>query len=186
MTNPMTPERIEEIKPYFTNEQLDELSREYRTMPTDGEGYAIEPEYEGMVARGYIVKLISDVKTARTALEEVERKHGDTGNALEIKRMLLEKANYEAGRQRVFKESAERKLAEAQQTIATLQSENERLSSLLPVLMDAMDLFKSEVELKVTIPGNEEARKMIYKWSLENPSPDFQETIGNKEGSDKA
>jgi hypothetical protein len=117
----MTPERIEEIKPYFTNEQLDELSREYRTMPTDGEGYAIEPEYEGMVARGYIVKLISDVKTARTALEEAERKRGDTGNALEIKRMLLEKANYEAGRQRVFKESAERKLAEAQQTIAQQQ-----------------------------------------------------------------
>lgn len=114
----MTPERIKEIKPYFTNEQLDELSREYRTMPTDGEGYAIEPEYEGMVARGYIVKLISDVKTARAALEEAEHKLGDTGNALEIKRMLLEKANYEAGRQRVFKESAERKLAEAQQTIA--------------------------------------------------------------------
>ncbi|MBT2287995.1 hypothetical protein J7E73_02390 [Paenibacillus albidus] len=62
-------------------------------------------------------------------------------------------------------------LFEAQQTTDTLKSENKRLSSLLPVLKDAMDLFKSEVELKVTIPGNEEARKMIYKWLLENPSP---------------
>jgi hypothetical protein len=69
----MTPERIEEFKHYFTDEQLDEMSREYRTMPTDGEGYAIEPEYEGMVARGNIVKLVSDVKTARAALEESQQ-----------------------------------------------------------------------------------------------------------------
>ncbi|MDH6371785.1 hypothetical protein M2444_003584 [Paenibacillus sp. PastF-3] len=110
-----TPERIEEIKHYFTDEQLDEMSREYRTMPTDGEGYAIEPEYEGMVARGNIVKLISDVKTARAALEESQQRIGK----LELYVKSLE-FNREDTQKRVNEKLRERdtKLAEAQQTIA--------------------------------------------------------------------
>ncbi|MEK8215528.1 hypothetical protein [Paenibacillus sp. FSL L8-0463] len=50
---------------YFTNLQLDELSKEYRTMSTDGEGNSIEPEYNSMAVRGDITKLVSDVKLAR-------------------------------------------------------------------------------------------------------------------------
>lgn len=50
---------------YFTNQQLDELSKEYRTMSTDGEGNIIEPEYNSMAVRRDITKLIYDVKLAR-------------------------------------------------------------------------------------------------------------------------
>ncbi|OMD08377.1 hypothetical protein [Paenibacillus odorifer] len=75
---------------------------------------------------------LEDTIELLAALEEAEHKLGDTGNALEIKRMLLEKANYEAGRQRVFKESAERKMAEAQQTIA-------RYKSALQIIRDNTD-----------------------------------------------
>ncbi|MFD1776672.1 hypothetical protein [Paenibacillus rhizophilus] len=50
---------------YFTNQQLDELSKEYRTMSTDGEGRSIEPEHNSMAVRGDITKLVSDVKLAR-------------------------------------------------------------------------------------------------------------------------
>ncbi|AKG36111.1 hypothetical protein [Paenibacillus durus] len=58
---------------YFSDEQLDELGKEYRTVPTDGLGYPIEPEYNSMSVRGDIVKLIADVKTARAALKEERR-----------------------------------------------------------------------------------------------------------------
>ncbi|MEK5416324.1 hypothetical protein [Paenibacillus sp. FSL L8-0708] len=97
-----TPERIEEIK------------------QTADDSWFAADNSRGAEAhlRGEVFALCEGTNELLAALEEAEHKLGDTGNALEIKRMLLEKANYEAGRQRVFKESAERKLAEAQQTIA--------------------------------------------------------------------
>lgn len=118
----MTPERIEEIKPYFTNEQLEQLSREYRTMPTDGEGYAIEPEYEGMAARGNIVKLVSDLKASRVALEESQQRIGK----LELYVKSLE-FNRDDTQKRVNEKLRERdtKLVEAQQTIVQQQAELE-------------------------------------------------------------
>ncbi|OBA07848.1 hypothetical protein A9P44_00405 [Paenibacillus polymyxa] len=60
------------MKPYFTNEKLDELSKEYRTMPIDGEGRSYEPEYNGMVVRSDITKLVEDVKAARKQYYAVE------------------------------------------------------------------------------------------------------------------
>ncbi|KGE18464.1 hypothetical protein [Paenibacillus wynnii] len=97
----------EKIKFYFAIEQLDELSRVYRTMPTDGEGYPIEPEYEGMIARGNIVKLVSDVKTARDALTEAQQ---------EVKEWQEEAKQWRD--EFVDKNNA---LGEAQQTIARQQ-----------------------------------------------------------------
>ncbi|MEK5397485.1 hypothetical protein [Paenibacillus sp. FSL K6-2859] len=124
----MTPERIEEIKHYFTDEQLDEMSREYRTMPTDGEGYAIEPEYEGMVARGNIVKLVSDVKTARAALEESQQRNGKLElyvKSLEFNREDTQKRANEKLRER------DTELGEAQQTIARQQQTWKKLRDVV-------------------------------------------------------
>lgn len=36
---------------YFTNQLLDELSKEYRTMSRDGEGNSIEQEYNSTAVR---------------------------------------------------------------------------------------------------------------------------------------
>lgn len=51
--------------PYFTNEQLEFISKEYRTIPVDGEGRSYEPEYNSMQVRSDVLKLISDVRQAR-------------------------------------------------------------------------------------------------------------------------
>lgn len=51
--------------PYFTNEQLEVLSKEYRTIPVDDEGYSFEPEYNNMIVRSDVLKLISDVRQGR-------------------------------------------------------------------------------------------------------------------------
>lgn len=114
----MTPERIEQIKPYFTNEQLDELSREYRTMPTDGEGYAIEPEYEGMAARGNIVKLVSDLKASRAALEESQQQVEEQRDINEGVRVMARDWHAEAKHWKAEHERSRGELAEVQQTIA--------------------------------------------------------------------
>lgn len=62
-------------------------------------------------------------------------------------------------------------LTEAQQTIARLTSENDRLGSLVPVVKEASEL------LSWRDPGGGQgqvqALKLIYKWATENPSPDF-------------
>jgi hypothetical protein len=178
----MTPERIEEFKHYFTDEQLDEMSREYRTMPTDGEGYAIEPEYEGMVARGNIVKLVSDVKTARAALEKSQqliRKLELYVKSLEFNREDTQKRANEKLRER------DTELVEAQQTIATLQAEKKRFDSLIVVLKDSTELMSWRDPGGGR--GQGEALKMIYIWLSENPSPKYLAALeGNKEGSDKA
>ncbi|MEK5417237.1 hypothetical protein BSK49_16450 [Paenibacillus odorifer] len=57
---------------YFTNQLLDELSKEYRTMSRDGEGNSIEQEYNSTAVRGDITKLVSDVKLARKQLDDSE------------------------------------------------------------------------------------------------------------------
>lgn len=59
-------------KPYFTNEQLEQLSKDYKTVPVDAEGYATEPVYNGPVVRLDVLKLISDVRQARRGRYEAE------------------------------------------------------------------------------------------------------------------
>lgn len=155
----MTPERIEEFKHYFTDEQLDEMSREYRTMPTDGEGYAIEPEYEGMVARGNIVKLVSDVKTARAALEESQQRIGKVElyvKSLEFNREDTQKRANEKLRER------DTNLVEAQQTIARQREAFEKISKL--TASNPTDLY----------------------WRGADAIEIARKELGNKEGSDKA
>lgn len=73
-----------------------------------------------------------------------------------------------------------RSLAEAQQTIATLQSESKRLSSLLSVLKDATELMSWRDPGGGK--GQEGALKLIYKWLDENPSPEYLAASRNKEG----
>lgn len=51
--------------PYYSNEQLDKLVKDYRTVPVDEEGRSYEPEYNSMVVRSDILKLISDVRHSR-------------------------------------------------------------------------------------------------------------------------
>src|SRR5690606_27596920 len=51
--------------PYYSNEQLDKLSKDCRTMPVDGDGRSYEPEYNSMIVRSDILKLISDVRHSR-------------------------------------------------------------------------------------------------------------------------
>jgi hypothetical protein len=58
--------------PYFTNEQLEIMSKDYRTIPADEEGRSYEPEYNSMAVRSDILKLISDVRQARRKQYEVE------------------------------------------------------------------------------------------------------------------
>jgi hypothetical protein len=59
-----------------------------------------------------------DVDCLLAAIEEARKELDDLGNSIEIKRVLLEKANHEAIRQRGFKESTEARLAEAQRQLA--------------------------------------------------------------------
>lgn len=156
----ITPERIEEIKPYFTNEQLDELSREYRTMPTDGEGYAIEPEYEGMVARGNIVKLVSDVKTVRAALEESQQQRD------------IAQANYKT----YYAEATEvsERLAEAQQTIARYR--------------EALEFYALDDTYRAVFnpPTLNNHGYTTFAPIVEDEGKRAQAALANKEGSDKA
>lgn len=60
----------------------------------------------------------------------------------------------------------------ARETIAHLEAENKRLSSLLPVLREATDeLIKAgtEMTLHVPIPGSQNALNLIHGWLLNNP-----------------
>mgnify|MGYP001327145465 CR=1 FL=1 len=59
MTQPNTPIQ------FFNNEQLETLSKKYRTMTVDSEGQSIEPEYNSMAVRNDIIKLISDLRESR-------------------------------------------------------------------------------------------------------------------------
>ncbi|MGG6309812.1 hypothetical protein [Paenibacillus macerans] len=59
-------------KPHFTNKQLDELSKDYRTIPEDEEGRSYEPEYNSIAVRSDILKLISDIRHARRELYAAE------------------------------------------------------------------------------------------------------------------
>jgi hypothetical protein len=58
--------------PYFTNEQLEVMSKDYRTILVDEEGRSYEPEYNSMVVRSDVLKLVSDVRQARRKQYEVE------------------------------------------------------------------------------------------------------------------
>lgn len=66
MTQPNKPRQ------FFTNGQLEVLSKKYRTMPVDSEGQSIEPEYSSMAVRNDIVKLISDLKMSRKQYNAAE------------------------------------------------------------------------------------------------------------------
>lgn len=71
-------------------------------------------------------------------------------------------------------------LAEAQQTIARLESEKERFDSLMDVLKDATELISWRDPGGGR--GQVEALKIIYKWLSENPSPSYLATLeGTKE-----
>lgn len=58
-TQPNTPRQ------FFTNGQLEVLSKQYRTMQVDSEGRSVEPEYNSMAVRNDITKLISDLRESR-------------------------------------------------------------------------------------------------------------------------
>ncbi|WP_340398004.1 hypothetical protein NST50_14000 [Paenibacillus sp. FSL E2-0202] len=201
MTNPMTPERIEEIKPYFTNEQLDELSREYRTMPTDGEGYAIEPEYEGMAARGNIVKLVSDLKASMAALEEAQqeahkqkeeaKRLNEICNQLAGEEMMFQDGKYETEMQRL-----ENKLSEAQQQVKDLKEDKRKILAVHDEQCARSSEYYNELifvkgkqaEAQQTIAN---AKRIFETADAETVFDDVLHGMygalgGNKEGSDKA
>ncbi|ASA20917.1 hypothetical protein [Paenibacillus donghaensis] len=72
-----------------------------------------------------------------------------------------------------------RELVEAQQTIARLESENRRLGSLVPIVSMATELMSWRDPGGGK--GQAEALQLIYRWALENPSPEYAMAKGNKE-----
>ncbi|OMF00266.1 hypothetical protein BK124_11445 [Paenibacillus amylolyticus] len=79
---------------YFTNEQLEALSKDYRTIPVDAEGHSYEPEYSSMAVRSDVLKLISDVRQARRKQYEAEIERDRLRKTLTDALKLMDKKFY--------------------------------------------------------------------------------------------
>jgi hypothetical protein len=205
----MTPERIEENKlkkgdrvVMHTCIESEELPGKIWTCKTDqftrGKGVFAQDSvflegYSGSFAPEFLQKVIlpSEDEAVLAALEESQQQVEES----KIREIDLEEQyktlyrmytdmDESCGETLDLLKGTSGSLVEAQQTIASLQSEKERFDSLMVVLKDATELMSWRDP--GSSRGQEEALKKIYIWLSENPSPKYLAALeGNKEGSDK-
>lgn len=57
----------------LTDEQIEEIRKEFRTIPVDGEGHAIPIEYDEHYVRATVLKLLADRQAWKEEVERLER-----------------------------------------------------------------------------------------------------------------
>ncbi|MEK3673576.1 hypothetical protein [Paenibacillus sp. FSL R10-2771] len=142
----------------------------------------------------------TEVERLSTALEEAQHRIGDLETGLRVsERTGMKWYDELAEAQKNYKYAAEasemvntalshvaeernalrQEMAEAQQTISRIEAENRRLGSLVPVVSRATELMSWRDPGGGK--GQAEALQIIYRWALENPSPEYAMAIGNME-----
>lgn len=64
------------MKPYFTADKLDDLEKEVKTVPVNGEGNVLAVEYDEHFVRGTVLKLIADNRVQQEWIATVIRHYG--------------------------------------------------------------------------------------------------------------
>lgn len=64
------------MKPFFTAEKLDELEKEVKTVPVNGDGNVLAVEYDEHFVRGTVLKLIADNRLQQEWIATVIRHYG--------------------------------------------------------------------------------------------------------------